>query len=356
MYPSTSKPDVCRIARFSHRNGLLLSGILLLVCIVILPVVPYVWVSVFAGDANAVETEELNPRANFWREVRKGDAGYSAIGGRENAVLINSSGQNWRQYRMNILAPYGSYLMGGVLIVIAAFFLFRGPVRLDKELSGRLLPRFSVYQRVVHWFTAILFWLLALTGLVLLYGRFVLIPLLGAKGFAITAAACKEAHNLFGPLFLVALILLFAAYVRDNFYAKGDFAWLKKGGGMFGQHASAGRFNMGEKIWFWLVCILGLTVSVTGLLLDFAVLGQGRGALALSHVLHGAAAIVFIAVSFGHIYLGTIGTKGTLRAMTTGYVDATWAEHHHDRWVPEPDEFNNTQAHVAGFATAESQN
>lgn len=349
------KIDPSRKTGFNHRKGLIFAGLLLLVSSLTLPVIPYVWLYSGTSDANAVEAEESNPRANFWRDVRKGDSGYSAIAGRENAVLINSGGQNWRQYRMNILAPYGSYLMGGVLAIIAAFFLLRGPIRLGKELSGRLLPRFSVYQRVVHWFTAILFWLLALTGLVLLYGRFVLIPLLGSKGFAVTAAACKEAHNLFGPLFLLALILLFAAYVRDNFYAKGDFAWLKNGGGLFGKHASAGRFNFGEKIWFWLVCVLGLAVSVSGLILDFSVLGQSRTTLELSHVIHGAAAVIFIAISFGHIYLGTIGTKGTLQAMTTGYVDATWAEHHHDRWLPKPDEIKDTQPTAPGLVTTGSQ-
>ncbi len=47
-----------------------------------------------------------------------------------------------------------------------------------------------------------------LTGLVLLYGRWVLIPLLGPEGFGVTAQVCKEGHNLFGLLFFVVLVLV----------------------------------------------------------------------------------------------------------------------------------------------------
>ncbi len=46
-------------------------------------------------------------------------------------------------------------------------------------------------------------------------------------------------------------------------------------------------------------------------------------------------ALILISVSFGHIYLGTIGVEGTLESMTTGYVDATWAKAHHDHWYEE---------------------
>jgi formate dehydrogenase subunit gamma len=283
----------------------------------------------------ATEASQQNPRANFWRSVRKGDEGYTAQTGTDSAVFINSSGHTWQQYRSSILAPLGAWLMAAVLLAILAYFILRGPIRYETGPDSRMLYRFTQMQRISHWFTAILFWLLALSGLILLYGRYVLIPLFGQKGFAITASACKEAHNLFGPMFLLALTMLFVFFVRDNVYEKGDLGWLARGGGLFGGHVSAGRFNMGEKIWFWLVVLLGLVVSVSGLVLDFAVAGQGRDIMGMSHVLHTAGAIVFIAVSFGHIYLGTVGTKGTLRGMTSGYVDSGWAQLHHDRWSGE---------------------
>lgn len=308
--------------------------VLLLGCTLTLPVIPYFWTSTDAASASE-NLDQSNPRANFWRSVRAGAAGYSAIRGSDANILINNQGQNWRQFRMKLLAPYGGFLMGGVLFAIALFYAVRGTIGYSSEATAKPILRFSVYQRIIHWFTAILFWILALTGLILLYGRFVLIPLFGSSGFAITASASKEAHNLFGPIFLVALVLLAVEYAKDNLFSKEDAAWFAKGGGLLGRHASAGRFNCGEKIWFWLVVLLGVTISISGMVLDFAVLGFSRVTLEFAHVLHGIAALVFISAAFGHVYLGTIGTRGTLRGMTTGLVDPAWAKLHHDRWFEE---------------------
>jgi formate dehydrogenase subunit gamma len=319
----------------SHTKGLLIAAALLIVSTLTLPVIPYLWTSFSGQSAAATDLQQENPRASFWRSVRRGNTGYTTIQGREAGVYIHGNGINWREYRSNLLVPYGGYLMGMVLCAIVIFFTVRGQIHIKKGLSGKSVERFSVYQRTIHWFTAVLFWLLALSGLVLLYGRYILIPLLGSKGFAITAAACKEAHNLFGPIFLLALVLMMITFIRDNLYQKGDIKWLKRGGGMFGSHASAGKFNLGEKIWFWLVCVLGLSVSVSGIALDFSILGLDRNAMDLAHVIHSAGAILFIALSFGHIYLGTIGTQGTLEGMTRGSVDSNWAELHHDRWIAD---------------------
>ena len=55
----------------------------------------------------------------------------------------------------------------------------------------------------------------------------------------------------------------------------------------------------------------------------------------LSNVIHGASALLWIAFWMGHAYIGTIGSEGSLEAMTTGYVDVNWAKQHHDRWYEE---------------------
>jgi formate dehydrogenase subunit gamma len=310
----------------------------LLVLTLILPLIPYA-VAELGDTAGDTSGKVVNPGAELWRDVRQRDrsvVGSTQVRGVDAGILINVYGESWRQFRMQQLIPYGAALMGIVLSVILLFYLIRGPLRIQGGPGGNKIQRFTVFERTTHWFTVSVFWLLALTGLILLYGRFVLIPLLGAEGFGLTASACKEAHNLFGPMFLVALLMLFVTFVKDNFYARGDMTWLLKGGGMFGGvHVSAGRFNAGEKMWFWIAVLGGAVLCVTGLILDFAVLGQGREVMALSHVLHGIVALLVITVSFGHIYLGTAGVEGTLDSMTTGYVDEAWAKSHHDRWYAE---------------------
>ncbi|MBI1422286.1 MAG: formate dehydrogenase subunit gamma [Gammaproteobacteria bacterium] len=313
-----------------------------LLVVLLLPLVPYAIQAATGQNGNTAKVvnpiDVPSPGAELWREVRQRDGVYvgtTQVQGVDTGVLINKTGEDWRLYRMTELVPYGAILMGLILGAILLFYFIRGRIRVPGGFSGKMILRFTLSERMVHWFTAIIFWLLGITGLILLYGRFVLIPLLGPAGFSITASACKEAHNLFGPLFLFAMLALFITFVKDNFYARGDLKWLLKGGGMFGGHVSAGRFNAGEKIWFWLATVLGFALCITGLVLDFAVFGQGRDVMALSHIIHSISAVVMIGVSFGHIYIGTAGMEGSFSSMANGYVDANWAKSHHDLWYEE---------------------
>ncbi len=50
---------------------------------------------------------------------------------------------------------------------------------------------------------------------------------------------------------------------------------------------------------------------------------------------HASAALLYIAISFGHIYMGTIGVEGAYGNMRTGYTDETWAREHHELWYNE---------------------
>lgn len=313
-----------------------------LLLVLVLPLIPYAIqaaTNIYHRPPPVVNPIDVpSPGAELWRDVRQRDGVYvgtTQIQGVDTGVLINKTGEDWRLYRMTLLVPYGAVVMAIMLAAILLFHFIRGRVRIDGGFSGKTILRFTLSERMVHWFTAFLFVFLAITGLVLLYGRFVLIPLLGPAGFSVTASACKEAHNLFGPLFLFAMLALLVIFVKDNFFVRGDGHWFAKGGGLFGGHVSAGRFNAGEKIWFWLAILLGFALCITGLVLDFAVAGQGRQIMALSHVIHSVSAVVMIAVSFGHIYIGTAGTEGSFTSMANGYVDENWARTHHDLWYEE---------------------
>jgi formate dehydrogenase subunit gamma len=312
-----------------------------LLVVVTVPLIPYaIDAYAVAGKQGSVEKVAAleNPAINLWNNVRQRNEkvqGSTQVKGVDTGVLINKAGEDWRRFRIEQLVPYGAWFMGGVFGAIVLYYLLKGTQMMPGGRTGVLIPRFTLNQRTAHWFTAGVFWLLAITGLILLYGKFVLIPLLGAEGFSITAAACKEMHNLFGPLFLLAVLAMLILFVKDNFFKLVDLKWLAKGGGMFGGHVSAGRFNAGEKTWFWLVMIFGISLGISGLILEFAVFGQGREVMALSHMFHGISALVLISVSFGHIFLGTVGVEGTLESMTTGSVDAAWAKAHHDQWYEE---------------------
>ncbi|MCU7906534.1 MAG: formate dehydrogenase subunit gamma [Candidatus Thiodiazotropha sp. (ex Epidulcina cf. delphinae)] len=284
----------------------------------------------------------LNPAAELWRDVRQRDqptTGSTQVRGVDSGVLINAYGDQWRKFRMQQLIPVGGYALMGIVIALAVFYLMRGKVPIEGSESDKKLPRYSTYERMIHWFMASIFLFLAITGLILLFGRPVLIPMLGKEAFSILASACKEGHNLIGPLFLFALILVFSQFVRRNIYQKGDLNWLLKGGGIVGKkHVSSNFFNMGEKTMFWMLVFVGAVIVISGLVLVFPLFGQGREWMELAHVGHAIGALLMIGVIIGHIYIGTIGMQGAIEGMKTGYCDLNWAKEHHDLWAGRAEE------------------
>jgi formate dehydrogenase subunit gamma len=106
-------------------------------------------------------------------------------------------------------------------------------------------------------------------------------------------------------------------------------------GGFGKAHVSAQRFNAGEKGWFWIAVLVGSTIVVSGMVLNFPIFGQTRDTMELYLVIHGIAAIIMTIASFGHIYMGTAGVEATFEVMQTGYCDSNWAREHHDLWYEE---------------------
>ena len=273
--------------------------------------------------------------ADLWRAVRAGQPATISIPDREAAVLIQSEGENWRNIRNGPISTIGGWLLIGVIVLICLYFAIRGRIRIEGGRSGILIPRFTQMQRVGHWFVAALFILLGLTGLTLLYGRYGLPYLIGKEGFAVLASASLQAHNLFGPLFMASLIVLFFTFLKGNIISRVDIVWMAKLGGFFGGHASSRFYNFGEKNWFWMSISLGLILSFSGILLNFPGLMEDRYIQQLAHISHAISALIFIAVGLGHIYLGVFGVEGAVEGMTTGAVDANWAKEHHDLWYEE---------------------
>jgi len=331
---TASNAERARAARI-HRKIMRWSLVTILLGAMIAPLSGYVYVAV-AQDEQPTWTGD-NPRADTWKGAREGNAGYtSASGPYTTNVLIQNGGENWRNLRNGPVASIMPWVMALSLLVLGSVYAFFGPHRIEGPLSGRKVKRWNVGERTMHWFVAVTFIILAITGLSLLFGRAVLIPILGHAGFGIWADFSKWLHNVVGPFFTVGILLMIIFWARNNIPTGVDIEWFKKGGGIFtGKHVSAGKLNGGEKVWFWFIVIGGGAVCITGLILDFPNFGQSREAMQLSNLIHGVLAIVWIAFSFGHIYLGVIGAEGALEGMTTGYVSEEWAREHHDIWLDE---------------------
>jgi formate dehydrogenase subunit gamma len=168
------------------------------------------------------------------------------------------------------------------------------------------------------------------------FGKYFLLPLMGGLLFGWLTWGLKTAHNFAGPLFAVSMIVLIVVFIGSNWPNRADWAWLRRGGGLFGgKEPPSHRFNAGEKMVFWIgVVILGSIVVVSGLVLDQVIPGLAylREDMQVAHIVHAISAVLIMVVFLGHIYLGTIGMRGSYQAMKTGYVDEGWAREHHALW------------------------
>lgn len=294
--------------------------------------------------------EQPGNNAPVWREVRSGQPNYTSIPGRETGVLIqpqarfpgqeamSTAGEAWRNFRNGPVTFYGGWLLVLVAAAIAAFYFARGPLMLHDKPTGRLIQRFSVLERWAHWTTAIAFVIMAVTGLIILFGKHLLLPVLGYTLFSWLTALSKNLHNFVAPLFIVGLVVMILVYIKDNLPGKGDLAWFGGALAMFwsGKHVPSGRFNAGEKAYFWVgVVALCIALSVTGVIMLFPNFEQLRTTMQQMNVIHSLSAIVMMVLAMGHIYVGTIGVEGAYRNMRDGVTDETWAKEHHRYWYDE---------------------
>ena len=275
--------------------------------------------------------------APMWRDVRKGDPGITTIKGAETGVLVQTQGNAWRHLRNGPVTLVGGALLVLVFASILLFHAWKGTLRMSARPSGRRLVRFTPAERMVHNTVAVSFVLLAGGGLLMIFGKHIAIPFLGHTVFSWLMQLLKPVHNFIGLVFVVALLAMILMWARDNVWDKIDAEWIRRAGGLLDRgHVPSGRFNFGEKTWFWFgVTILGITVSATGLLLDFPVYLALRENLQVANLIHGVGALLMILLALGHIYMGTIGVEGALQSMKTGEVDEVWARDHHEAWFDQ---------------------
>jgi formate dehydrogenase subunit gamma len=304
------------------------------------------------AEQNNAQRGQVQPGNNapMWRDVSKGVTGQTMLPYPEYGNLIQgfvqypgssltTAGEAWRQVRNNWIIPYGGSLLLIALVALALFYFTKGTIELHGKETGRKIERFTYFERAAHWTNAIAFVALAISGIVMAFGKFFLLPVMGSTLFGWLSYALKNLHNFVGPLFVVSLVVVFLVFVRDNMPSKEDVQWLLKGGGLFGgQEVPSHRFNAGEKVLFWAgVFLLGALVAGSGVFLDKIVpaVEYTRANMQVAHMIHASAAVLMMAMFMGHIYMGTLGMRGAYSAMKTGYVDETWAKEHHELWYDD---------------------
>jgi formate dehydrogenase subunit gamma len=197
------------------------------------------------------------------------------------------------------------------------------------------VPRHGIFTRLVHWIVAISFILLGLSGLAMFYHGFFFIAGLFGGG-----EMMRLLHPWFGVVLVVSYLLLFCRFVGACLPAAGDGEWLAKVwdaiAGREENLPEVGKFNAGQKLYFWAMGLLIVVLAVSGIMIwnrYFA----GATSLAIQRVallVHGFAAAAVILAFIVHVHMVTM-EPGTFRAMVGGKVTGGWAWKYHRKWLRE---------------------
>jgi formate dehydrogenase subunit gamma len=291
----------------------------------------------------------VNPTASSVREdqlLNELDriSGRCTIPDQKACTIEQPAGRDWRQFHQVTLRWIGAISILGMLVLLIVFYLVRGMVRLESGRSGRVLVRFSAFERLVHWMTASCFILLAISGLNITFGKPLLLPLIGPDAFTAWSQWAKYAHNYLSFPFTLGVFTIFLMWIAWNIPNRIDVEWMKRGGGIVGHdHPPADRFNAGQKMIYWIVVLGGGAVAATGYILMFPFYGTNIADMQVAQIVHGVTALLFVAVMIAHIYIGTIGMEGAFEGMWDGTVDVNWAKEHHRVWL----EKEIVEGHVA---------
>ena len=198
-----------------------------------------------------------------------------------------------------------------------------------------VIQRYTPNERSNHWLTAITFVLLALSGLALFHpAMFFLSAVLGGGTWT------RILHPFIGIVMFVSFMGLVLRFWHHNFLDAADRQWMTQIGDVLHNREeklpAIGKYNAGQKLLFWvlLVCMLGLLL--TGLVMWRAYFSHlfGIDVLRAASLLHAVFGFVLICAIVVHVY-AAIWVKGSLRAMTRGFVSYAWARRHHAKWYDE---------------------
>lgn len=287
-------------------------------------------------------TTGTNPTANAVSEQQLLDEfdkiqGRITIPDKKAATLQQPQGRDYQSFHEGMLPWIGTIAIIGMLLLIALFFFIRGRVRTQAGESGIRILRFNALERLAHWTTATAFIILALTGLNFIFGKRMLMPLMGPESFSTWSIWAKYMHDFVSWAFMLGVLVMLVLWIWDNLPDRYDANWLKTGGGLLDKtnrtHPPAARFNTGQKFIFWSVVLGGIALSVSGIFLLFPFSYADVNGMQAAQYVHATVGILMVAVIIAHIYIGTLGMEGAYDAMGTGTVDLNWAKEHHSAWV-----------------------
>ena len=219
-----------------------------------------------------------------------------------------------------IIPAFGIAFLVLIGLSLGHFFTF-GPKDMSITEQDVGIPWWNMFERVIHWIIAVVFMILLISGLLITFGRFV-----GGGGASLFL---RQIHDYAGFLFIPALVITIVMWLKEAIPRMYDWKWFLYMGGYLGYkgHLKSGKFNAGQKQWYWIMAVSGILLSLTGLALFFQY-GQ-MSEMRIYVVIYFFAAMLMIIMFLAHLYMTTLGTKGALMGMFHGKLSKKAAQAYH---------------------------
>ena len=224
---------------------------------------------------------------------------------------------DWQKYGQPFMVIQKNYVKsvysGVILAVVGAFllhYLLIGPKKFSHE--GRKVLVFNIFNRIVHWFTAVSFLVIFLSGLSIIFGKY-----LGGGSLVLFL---RYAHSTAALVFVPFAILMLLMWIKDMIIAPGDITWFLKFGGYLSKNENimpVGKFNPGQKSWFWLGTLGGMIMAYTGYFLF--TFNTSTDMLRIYVMIHNGLGVAFAVLFLVHLYMSLFAIKGSLQSMISGY-------------------------------------
>jgi formate dehydrogenase subunit gamma len=233
-------------------------------------------------------------------------------------ALIGTITGNWQGYGQLFTTLQGQWFLKAFLIIIIAVpgvfllhYLVIGAKHFDHD--GEQILFFPLYTRVIHFLAALSFSLLAITGLMMVLGTYL------GGGSLIRFA--RYVHIGAAILFVMPAVLMLIMWFKDMLPQLHDIAWMFILGGYLSKEKKpvpAGKYNAGQKMYFWLATAGGIVMAYTG----YIIWGMGSAALdtvRLYTIIHNILGMGILAFYLTHVYMSVFAIAGSLNSMKTGY-------------------------------------
>ena len=199
----------------------------------------------------------------------------------------------------------------------------------------RYLRRYRDATRMNHWYVVLMFIAAALSGLAFFHPS-----LFFFSAFFGGGQWTRILHPFFGLGMVGGFAFLFFTMWRENVLDRADREWLAKAPEMLKGNKegmpAVGKYNAGQKLLFFTLVVTMIVLLLSGIVIwrQFFSSYFPIGLIRFSALLHAFFAFVIIVSIVVHIYAG-FWVKGSIGAMTRGFVTYGWARKHHRKWFEE---------------------